>query len=127
MDRRNFCKIALLAAGTVGLGKLNLNASALPSAVRPGRSLTVLRRACFPDLQALYLDDPECGPCEEFVTGQTFDISGGCPENFCPRAWSAIEQALSQSAICSENNDGERVVIVTCPDGTRPVIFKVEL
>ncbi|MCM1522476.1 MAG: TIGR04076 family protein [Muribaculaceae bacterium] len=127
MDRRKFCKIALLAAGTIGLGHPEALASVKSVPRLRGRRLTVLQRSCFQDLQSLYLSDPECGPCRAFATGESFDISHGCPEGFCPRAWDVVERAVKDSSHCPENPADNYVVIASCPDGTRPVIFKIEL
>lgn len=81
---------------------------------------TVIRRECYADLQSLWLDDPETGPCHRFATGQTLTLSlGSCPEGFCERAWSAIAAAVSSSGCSSP-------AIVSCPDGTRPVIFRID-
>ena len=81
---------------------------------------TVLRRECYADLQGLLLDDPETGPCSRFVTGQTLTLSlASCPAGFCERAWRAIADAVSAGGCSSP-------AVVSCPDGTRPVIFRID-
>ncbi|MDE6371427.1 MAG: hypothetical protein K2K92_08070, partial [Duncaniella sp.] len=97
MDRRQFCKIGALALGAFGLGGVDVLASSatqfsgrntLPAPCR----ITVLRRECFDDLQALYLDDPDEGPCSSFKEGDTwlFETGAVCPTGFCPRVWDVI-------------------------------------
>lgn len=126
MNRRNFCKISALSAGALLAGVLEGKASPLSHSLsetgglRRRARITVIRRECYQDLQSLYLDDPECGPCRMFATGQSFDVSGsGCPRGFCRKAWASLDGCL--------DGDGGKVKIAACPDGTRPVIFKVEL
>ncbi|MCM1162660.1 MAG: TIGR04076 family protein [Muribaculaceae bacterium] len=109
------------------MGNISAKASAEPLRIKRGSRVTVLRRACFPDLQDLYLEDPESGPCDSFATGETFDISNGCPPGFCPRAWSAIQRAIDDASHCPGNPGENGTIIASCPDGTRPVIFKIEL
>ncbi len=127
MDRRSFCKMAALAAGAIGLG--GARAFATTGAVRNpvNAKVTVIRRACFEDLQSLFLEDPECGPCEAFETGETFMTTGVCPEGFCPKAWETIAGCIDRASHCPESNGYEGAVIAACPDGTRPVIFRIEL
>ena len=128
MQRRSFCKIAALALGSIALSSTGMKASTISS---PGSfRVTVMKRECYLDLQSLYLDEPDAGPCDEFVTGETFEFltpTAACPEGFCPKAWSAILQAASSLEACPKSGaeDG-RVALVSCPDGTRPVIFKIE-
>ncbi|WP_301062017.1 TIGR04076 family protein [Muribaculum intestinale] len=134
MDRRHFCKIGALALGAFGAGALKGNAGVLSLAdggadrgLARGCRVTVIRRECYEDIQSLYLDDPETGPCRAFSTGEvlTFERGEGCPEGFCPRAWGAIELSVNAGAGCA-GALGD-VLTVACPDGSRPVIFRVEL
>lgn len=132
MNRRRFCKIGALAMGALGLGVFDARSSALPfvNELRPMRSfrLTVIRRECYEDIQSLYLDDPESGPCEVFSPGVVMEFANGCecPSDFCHRAWSVIIGSVNmavQSCVAMREN----VLVVACPDGARPVIFKVDL
>ncbi len=131
MQRRRFCKIALLATGAVGLTGLRISAENTPvqktTSSRKYR-VTVMRRECYEDLQSLYLDDPETGRCEAFATGETFDIATGskCPAGFCPMAFDSIIRCVTGPAGCSPVASGACTAITTCPDGSRPVIFKIE-
>lgn len=127
MDRREFCKLAALAAGAIGFGGIGSMASPLAHRQRRHGRVTVVRRGCHPDLQSLFLDDPECGPCRAFTTGETFDLRDGCPPGFCPRAWRAIEGCLADASHCDGSLGDDGVIMASCPDGTRPVIFKIEL
>lgn len=120
--RRNFLRAM---AGTAAL-------FTLPVGLRGGEtvkfssrkiSVMVLRRECFDDLQSRYLCDPESGPCRRFATGSSFNLDlYKMPSDFCPRAWYAIKNAVEKGA-CSAGES----LIVSCPDGTRPVIFKVDV
>lgn len=137
MNRRHFCKIASIAAGAIGLGTIPASALTIANTgIRSGKSIrrmphdcrvSVLRRECHLDLQAIYLDDPDTGPCDLFKSGDRFSFAAGaeCPERFCPRLWELI---------CSSSNHGDcslpqapSTTVVACPDGTRPVIVKIEL
>ncbi len=126
MDRRHFCKIAALAAGAFALSPLASQAAGVFALRRRGR-VRVLRRECFTDLQSMYLDDPERGACEAFTPGEEFDLSGDRPEGFCPRAWESIIRCAEEASHCPGNPGEQGVIITSCPDGTRPVIFRVEL
>ncbi len=138
MDRRHFCKIASLAAGALGLGSLPALASStedqkqstsagLSLMPRPGCRLTVLRRECHNDLQALFLDDPETGPCSLFRSGDEFRFGTGdsCPDNFCPRLWESLCSTLGRDSCTAALK--ENTLILACPDGTRPVIVRIDI
>lgn len=131
MNRRRFCKIGALALGALGvgapkgLGAVTETVAGVISS-RPFR-VTVIRRECYEDIQSLYLDDPEAGPCEAFCSGEilTFDAGAVCPTSFCRRAWEVIVGCVNSKHACVDMR--ENVMLVSCPDGARPVIFKVEL
>lgn len=138
MNRRHFCKMASLAVGALGLSGLDANAAILSTRrVRPSGPLptlaarcliTVERCECYVDLQSLYLDDPEEGPCRAFNTGETFrlDASAECPKEFCPKAWRVVCEAVGENGACAATlRSGLK--LVTCPDGTRPVVFRIEI
>lgn len=134
MDRRHFCKIGAFALGAFGAGTLKGNAVVRSfvgdekvKGLARGCRMTVIRRECYEDIQSLYLDDPETGPCRAFLTGEmlTFERGDVCPDGFCPRAWMAIESSVNAEALCA--GVVGNVVTVACPDGSRPVIFRVEL
>lgn len=137
MDRRHFCKIASLAAGALGLsslpaiasqndGRQQQPSSRLKPMPHPGCRLTVIRRECHSDLQALFLDDPETGPCSLFESGDEFHFRSGdlCPSGFCPRLWSSLCATLEQNS-CSKALTHD-AFLLSCPDGTRPVIVRID-
>lgn len=107
---------ALASSATQGPGL-----SALPAACR----VTVLRRECFEDLQALYLDDPDEGPCTSFKEGEKWLFEKGAtrPPEFCPRVWNVILKSVGTGMLnCCKGNEAS---VISCPDGTRPVLFLI--
>lgn len=136
VTRRHFCKI-------FGLSVLGLSAAPLPALAATERftmsgqcRIEVLRCECFDDIQGRYLNDPEAGRCKHFKVGDTILVT---PDNFarfdagkgiCPKAWSVLRPyalaALTDSHIdaCAPAAANAEA-IVCCPDGTRPVLFKV--
>lgn len=101
-----------------------------------GCTVEVIRRECFPDLQSRYLDNPESGPCQKFLCGQKFKVTLSSflgkevPEGFCPKAWQAIRNHVEDVLGLSDKDRcgcalADNAVIACCPDGTRPVIFKI--
>ncbi len=135
MDRRHFCKIATLTLGALALQKNNAAAAPLPVRSEGGGEVllpvscrvTVIRRECYQDLQDMYLDDPEEGPCRAFETGDTFLLAEGdaCPKAFCPRAWQTICRVLRENGGCAATQR-YGLLLASCPDGSRPVVFKIE-
>lgn len=135
MNRRHFCKIASLAVGALGIngasafaaGRHDRRQTATQATVARRCRVTVLRRECHLDLQALFLDDPDSGPCELFRSGDDFTFQAGqnCPAGFCPRLWEMICSAMASDHKCAMPND-RSTVILSCPDGTRPVIVRVD-
>lgn len=97
--------------------------------------ITVLKKECYADLQQQYLKDPESGVCPFFEVGQEFivDIDGFfrmLNGKFCAEAWDCISRylytALNGGSIMDGWTNDEKVMIASCNDGTRPVIFKLE-
>lgn len=94
--------------------------------------ITVLKRGFEKELAEQYGVDG-LKPCPMLKEGQVFYADWQCPKGFCNEAWKAIYQyvfALSHGADdlfyygdwIKENG----VAIVSCNDGLRPVIFKIE-
>ncbi len=139
MDRRHFCKIGALSLGAVVLGiikgyaAVNTQKGGGSSVMPCDCRISVVRMECYEDLQSMYLDDPEEGPCRSFHVGEKWNIKSGdvCPPGFCTHAWDALVASVSKAltlrngGCCKFFNDGVRVV--SCPDGSRPVIFRVEI
>lgn len=137
MNRRRFCIIGALALGALGVGAPDgfgasngLGAGVRGEGeMRPSRPfrVTVIRCECYEDIQSLYLDDPEAGPCDVFSAGDVMEFRSGacCPASFCRRAWDVVIGCVNGARPCVDMR--ENVMPVSCPDGARPVIFKVEL
>lgn len=72
------------------------------------------------------------GKCPMHTEGQIFYADYAKPEGFCDEAWKAIYQyvfALSHGSEIFYYGDWIKepgVAIVSCNDGLRPVIFKIE-
>ncbi|MBY9016987.1 MAG: TIGR04076 family protein [Candidatus Lokiarchaeota archaeon] len=68
----------------------------------------------------------KCGMKEglEFTVGE----SGDMPEGFCHHAWYGLYKNLSilQCGGGFPNWTGEDMIYTACPDGIRPVCFKLE-
>lgn len=140
MNRRHFCKIASLAAASIGLNPIEAGGVNLHDAPRRddraganGRitspcRITILRREFHPDLQALFLDDPDAGPCPNFESGDEvrLEAGSGCPDGFCPRLWDAVRSWVNADDRCTRQLHSSTAAIA-CPDGTRPVIVRVDV
>lgn len=122
MDRRMFCK---LAAGSALMAALM--PQRLLGAVKPGRScmISVVRCECFDDLQSKFASDPDGGACPKLKPGMSWELRGtelSMPEGMCPKAWDMIHAAVNEAdTTCSGGSEK----FVCCPDGIRPVIFKI--
>lgn len=140
MDRRRFFKLSAIAAAVSALprwvsaaDKRNCTGGTDDTAVSgtipvPPCRVTVLRKECYMDIQSLYLDDPEAGACDTMECGATFTSpDGSCPAGFCPKAWESIRATLADPKACHGRNSAAATAIASCPDGTRPVIFKIEI
>ncbi len=95
--------------------------------------ITILKTTLDKELAAEYGVDG-LGPCPMMQAGQVFYADYAKPEGFCDEAWKAIYQyvfALSHGADDELFYYGDwiktpGVAIVSCNDGLRPVIFKIE-
>ena len=92
--------------------------------------ITVLK--CF-DTAEVFKDPPikakYSGPCPIHREGQTFSADLSMPDGFCPLAWDVLFPyvvALGSGGNFFEWYDEPGAVVGCCPDGLRPVIFKLE-
>lgn len=94
--------------------------------------ITVIRKEFYPEIADAYLKDGSAvGPCPFHDVGDVYLYEGGAekPEGFCPWAWIDIYRgvnALSAGASYTPWNKQERMQILCCTDGVRPIVFKVE-
>ena len=92
--------------------------------------ITVIRKACYPDLIRRYENPLEhaCDLCE----GQIFIANGWKkPEGFCDSAWDSLSPFVMALSCGAENlYDGwmkdSRSAMISCNDGFRPVSFLLE-
>ena len=98
--------------------------------------LTVLKTTLDEELAKEY-GVPGLGKCPLMKEGQVFYADYAKPEGFCDEAWKAIYQyvfALANGANMDSgwyyddwmNEEHKNMAIVSCNDGLRPVIIKVE-
>ncbi|MDE6556508.1 MAG: TIGR04076 family protein [Duncaniella sp.] len=134
MDRRQFCKMAALSLGALGLSRFEALAerreSVLSSPMPADCTAEVIRRECFIDLQSLHLDDPESGGCPVFMPGAKFEFRQGdkCPEGFCTALWNTLVSVVSASKSCPSGLPlRKNTHVVSCPDGTRPLILLLKV
>jgi uncharacterized repeat protein (TIGR04076 family) len=94
--------------------------------------ITVLKRF---DINEVFVDLPikikYSGPCPVFKEGQVFQVDEYCcrPKEFCTWAWEAMFpmiMTLRFGGNFSEWYEDPGVAVACCPDGLRPVIFKLE-
>lgn len=136
-SRRKFCQVSLLGAIAALFTPRRAAAMAVSRGSLRGRCrVEVIRCQCFEELQGCYLDDPEAGPCPRFKVGDSFEVTPSnleqmrCGKRVCPQAWRALEPYVMASLSADETADCAPAItdtqaVVSCPDGTRPVIFKV--
>lgn len=92
--------------------------------------ITVMRKACYEDLMALY-ENPLEHACDMEV-GQVFIAKGwNRPEGFCESAWQTISPFVMTLAYGGEDiYDGwmkdKKSAMISCNDGFRPVSFYLE-
>lgn len=92
--------------------------------------ITVIRKACYKDLMAIY-ENPIENACEMEV-GQVFVANGFAkPQGLCESAWQSMSPFVRELAEGGGNFfDGwmknPRSAMISCNDGFRPVSFLVE-
>ena len=102
----------------------------LPDVVLKGMrrkcKITVLETKWFPEHALPYIK----GPCEEMKAGDVFITTGATgeemPEGFCPLAWQAIAPQAQVLADGGKVFGALPVHVACCPDGARPVIYRME-
>ena len=93
--------------------------------------ITVMRRACYEDLMALY-ENPIDHACD-LREGQTFlSHDAQCPEGMCQSAWETMVPFVLELAQGGGNfYDGwmknPASAMISCNDGFRPVSFYLEM
>ena len=88
------------------------------------------------DTKEVFKDPPikakYSGPCPVFKEGQVFQVDEYCcrPKEFCTWAWEAMFAMIMTlrfgGDLWGEYYEEPGVVVTCCPDGLRPVIFKLE-
>lgn len=93
--------------------------------------ITVIRKACYPDLMARY-ENPIEHTCD-VSEGQIFiSKDGEKPEGLCDSAWGSMEEFVKVLAQGGGNfYDGwmqnPHSAMISCNDGFRPVSFYLEV
>mgnify|MGYP001769499902 CR=1 FL=1 len=94
--------------------------------------ITVLKTLFLEDIAKEHGGSNVCGPCPAYKGGEVFYADFRKPEGFCDEAWKSIQHYVFA---CSHGgkefyyggwNREPGVAIASCPDGFRPVIFKIE-
>jgi len=92
--------------------------------------ITVLKREYYEDLAKQYAPMPNFPPCPLMKEGDVFITTGPfgnmCPEGFCDMAWQAISIQASTLAGGGKVFGYDDIHIACCPDGIRPVVFRLE-
>jgi len=71
-------------------------------------------------------------PCSIFTTGEEFLLQGAWPskpEGFCEAAWGAMKpyvQTIHAGGNFPHWIKEPGTAVISCPDGFRPVVFKIE-
>lgn len=102
---------------------------------KPYVRVTVLRKECYPSLQKEYMSDEKAGVCPFFNEGQMFVVTkdgySRCMDGkFCAEAWDALSKYIFAGLYGGAFEKGyknDKVMIACCNNGTRPVIFKLEI
>lgn len=78
-----------------------------------------------------HLPEESRSACSKHTVGDTFTSrTHECPEGFCNWAYADIQKDIADLELDSPYYDtwmkGERVQYVSCTDGMRPVVFRLE-
>jgi uncharacterized repeat protein (TIGR04076 family) len=93
--------------------------------------LTVLKRFDTNEIfDPLPIKTTYSGPCSLYKDGQEFIVKNeNQPKGLCPLAWNALFPyilTLMNNGNFREWYDEDGVAVGCCPDGLRPVVFKLE-
>ncbi len=93
--------------------------------------ITVIRKASYPDLSALYENTIEHA-CDIAAGAVFISIGGQCPNGFCDSAWESMRPFVTELANGGGNfYDGwmknPHSAMISCNDGFRPVSFYIEV
>ena len=92
---------------------------------RHGVKITVLRKMYNKDLVEKYYYPGDMPPCSRFEVGQEFIVPESAPhmtpEGFCGWAWADIQKIVWGMA-----RGGPNILVASCTDGYRPVVFLLE-
>lgn len=92
--------------------------------------ITVIRKACYPDLMEKY-ENPIEEPCT-LEEGQVFIAEGWKkPEGFCDSAWETLSPFVMTLSHGGDNfyngwMKNKKSAMLSCNDGFRPVSFYIE-
>ncbi len=94
--------------------------------------ITVLKRLDCSDLAKTYAPNGTWNLCTRHKEGQVYEVEGGsdypCPGGFCSWAWADIQRDVTLLRF-GANAPWIRqpgVMITSCTDGRKPVVFKLE-
>ena len=93
--------------------------------------ITVMKKACYPDLIDRY-ENPIEHACDLEVGQTFFSYNGEKPETLCQSAWESMSYFVLELARGGGNfYDGwmknKRSAMISCNDGFRPVSFYIEV
>ena len=92
--------------------------------------ITVIRKACYPDLMEKY-ENPIQNTCD-IEEGQVFISENATrPEGLCESAWESMAYFVKELAMGGGNFYGgwmknPHAAMISCNDGFRPVSFYIE-
>lgn len=102
---------------------------------KPAGKVKIMVLRCFRP-EEVFKDPPvkakgeQVGPCPVYEKGQIFYLEDDQrPEGFCDHAWNSIwpyTLTLRHQGDFHEWYEEPSVCVVCCPDGLRPVVFKLE-
>ncbi len=93
--------------------------------------ITAIRKACYPDLMALY-ENPIAHACDVQEGMVWVSVGGEKPKDLCDSAWDSMSAFVKELASGGGNfYDGwmkdPYSAMISCNDGFRPVSFYIEV